>query len=151
MPTEYATEVQDLLIDPPEENPYEKLKDQLISRIADSERQKIQKLLTAEELGDRKPSQLLRKMQQLLGERTAIDNSILRELFLQRLPANVQLILASANEMTIDKLAEMADRIMDAATLTFTAVNTPTEDDRIRQILREEFNADFPAQHSSCR
>ena len=41
LPTDYATEVEDLLIDPPEENPYEKLKDLLISRIADSERQKI--------------------------------------------------------------------------------------------------------------
>ena len=32
-------EVQDLLNDPPEDNPYEKLKEQLISRIADSEHQ----------------------------------------------------------------------------------------------------------------
>ena len=89
LPTNYATEVEDLLIDLPDENPYEKLKDLLILRIADSERQKIRKLLTAEELGDRKPSQLLRKMQRLLGERTAIDNSFLCELFLRRLPANV--------------------------------------------------------------
>ena len=61
LPREYATEVQDLLIDPPEDNPYEQLKDQLISHIhvADSERQMIQQLLTAEELGDRKPTQQL--------------------------------------------------------------------------------------------
>ena len=41
LPTDYATEVEDLLIDPPEENPYEKLKDRFILRIADSEHQKI--------------------------------------------------------------------------------------------------------------
>ena len=69
LPTEYATEIQDLLLDPPEEEPYEKLKQQLVTRIADSERQKLRQLLTAEELGDRKPSQLLRKMQLLLGEK----------------------------------------------------------------------------------
>ena len=62
LPTEYDTEIQDLILDPPEDQPYEKLKEQLIARIADSERQKLQQLLTAEELGDRKQSQLLRKM-----------------------------------------------------------------------------------------
>ena len=75
---EYATKVRDLLVDPPEGNPYEKLKEQLISRIADSECQKIWQLVTAEEVGDRKPTQLPRKMQQLQGERKAIDNSLLR-------------------------------------------------------------------------
>ena len=51
---EYATEFEDLLADPPKESPYEKLKEQLTSRIADSERQKIW-LLTAEELGTANP------------------------------------------------------------------------------------------------
>ena len=31
LPTEYATEVQDLLLDPPYEEPYEKLKEQLVA------------------------------------------------------------------------------------------------------------------------
>ena len=77
LPPEYAREVRALLVDPPEENPYKKLKEQLISRIADSEGQKIRQLLTAEALGDHKPTQLLSKMQQLLGERKSIDNSLL--------------------------------------------------------------------------
>ena len=42
-----------------------------------------------------------------------IDSSLLRELFLQGFPANVQMILTSADSMTLDKLAEMADRIME--------------------------------------
>ena len=74
---EYATEVQDLLLDPNEDNPYEKLKDQLISHIADSKHQKIQRLLTAKELGNHKPTQLLHKMQRLLGTKTPIDSSLL--------------------------------------------------------------------------
>ena len=60
---------------------------------------------------------------------------------MQQLLANVQIILPSADGMTIDKLAEMADRIMDAATLTVPAVNTSTEDDRIHKICHEEYKA----------
>ena len=59
----------------------------------------------------------------------------------------MQIILASADGKTIDKLAEIADMIMNAATLTIPAVNTSTEDDRIRKIFREKFNAAFPPQH----
>ena len=62
LPKEHATKIQDLLLDPPEEEPQKKLKQQLTARIADSEHQKLRQLLTAEELGDRKPSQLLQKM-----------------------------------------------------------------------------------------
>ena len=149
MPTEYATEVQDLLRDPREDDPYEKLKDRLILRIADSERQKIRQLLTTEELRDRKPTQLLRKMQQLLGGKTPIDSSLLRELFLQRLPSNVHMILASPDEMSIDKLAEMADRVMDVATPTVTAVSASTEDDGIRRLIRKEVNTALRAQQRS--
>ena len=144
--TEYATEVQDLLLDLPEDDPYENLKDQLILQIADSERQNIRQLLTAEELGDCKPTQLLRKMRQLLGGMTPINSSLLRELFLQRLPSNVQMILVSADEVGIDKLAEMADRIMDAATPIVTAVSAPTGDDAICKMICEEVNAALRAQ-----
>ena len=142
LPTEYATEVQDLLLDPPDDQPYEKLKKLLITRIADSESQKLRQLLTAEELGDRKPSHLLRKMQALLGDKAKmIDSSLLRELFLQRLPANVQMILASADAMTVDKLADMADRIMEAATPTISSVHGPPEGGDLRKIIREEVAA----------
>ena len=94
-------------------------------RIADSERQKIQQLLTAEELGNRKLTQLLCKMQQLLGGKTPFDSLLLRELFLLQLPSDVEMILASADKMSIDKLVEMAGRIMDVATPIVIAVSAP--------------------------
>ena len=150
LPTQYATEIQDLLLDPPDDEPYEKLKQQLIARIADSERHKLRQLLTAEELGDRKPSQLLRKMQLLLGEKARmIDSSLLRELFLQRLPGNVQMILASAGSMALDELAEMADRIIEAATPTISAVSAPAEGGDLRRIIREEVAAALKTQERS--
>lgn len=118
---EFAMEVRDLLLKPPAENPYQKLKNQLIKRTAASEQRKLQQLISGEELGDRKPTQLLRRMEQLLGDKLGApeSNSFLRELFLQRLPANVRMVLASADaSMELDKLADMADKVMEVATPT---------------------------------
>ena len=55
-----ATEVQDLIITPPADNPYTVLKAELCKRTAGSNQQKFQRLLNYVELGNRKPSQLLR-------------------------------------------------------------------------------------------
>ena len=53
---EYATEVRDIILRPPETRPYDRLREELIKRTAISERRRLQQLLTSEELGDRKPS-----------------------------------------------------------------------------------------------
>ena len=79
-------------------------------------------------------------MQKLLGGKMGVNSSLLHELFLQRLPSNVQMILASANEMSIDKLAEMADRVMDMATPTVTFIRASIEDDGIRKLIITEVN-----------
>ena len=120
---EVATEVRDLILKPPEATPYATLKEQLIKRTAASEQRRLQQLFNAEELGDRKPSQLLRRMQQLLGDRVGVaDSTFLRELFLQRLPSNVRMVLASTSATTsLEELAELADKIAEVAAPTIAA------------------------------
>lgn len=139
---EFAMEVRDLLLKPPTTDPYDTLKAQLIKRTAASEQRKLQQLISGEELGDRKPTQLLRRMQQLLGDKlgTSADaNSFLRELFLQRLPANVRMVLASTDSsMDLDKLADMADKVMEVATPTVATVSVPHSSDSEVKQLREE-------------
>ena len=103
-----------MLINTPADQPYTKLKEELIKRTSESEQKRLQKLLTTEELGDKKPSQLLRKMEQLLGDRT-LEPSILKQLFMQRLPTNVQLILASTSDVDITQLAKLADKIVEVS------------------------------------
>ena len=66
--SEFTTEVCDLILHPPETNPYSMVKEQLILRTAALERRRLQQLFNAEGLGDRKPSQLICRMQQLLGD-----------------------------------------------------------------------------------
>ena len=110
---EVATEVRDLILKPPEAEPY----NVLVKWAAAFEQRRLQQLLNTEELGDRKPTQLLRRMQQLLGDRTgAVEGTFLRELFLQRLPPNVRMVLASTSStFSLNKLAELADKVTEVA------------------------------------
>ena len=62
---EFATEVHDLLLKPPSKNQYDKLKKELVKRTTASEQRKLQQLISS----DRKPTQVLHCMQQLLGEK----------------------------------------------------------------------------------
>lgn len=116
LPPEIATELRDLIVSPPATAPFDTLTSELIKRTTMSEQRRLQ-LLQSEELGDRKPSQLLRRLQQLLGEKEAtFDQALLRELFLQRLPTSVRMVLATANGLSISQLAQLADSVMDVST-----------------------------------
>ena len=65
-------------------------------------------------------------MQQLLGDRPGFDASFLCELFLQRLPPNVRMVLASSPEgTTLDQLAEMANKVMEVASPSIAALSKP--------------------------
>ena len=136
---EIATEVRDLILQPAPDTPYDHLKEQLVKRTAASEQRRLQQLFSMEELGDRKPTQLLRRFQQLLGDKAgAIDPSLLRELFLQRLPANVRMILASTAEGTsLDNLATLADKVMEVAVPTVSSVTVSQLSAEMEQLRSE--------------
>ncbi len=114
LPARYASEVRDIILRPPEE-PYKAIKDELQKRVCMSRRQQLQQLLHLEDLGDRKPSQLLRHMLKLRGG-TAADadqDEIFREIFLQKLPLTVRTALAIHKGKTLRNLAEMADNMVE--------------------------------------
>ena len=126
---EYATEVFDLLLHPPDARPYDVLQ------------RRLQQLLTSEELGDRKPSHLLRRMEQLLGDETAAtDSAFVRELFLQRLPGNVRMVLASSpDDTTLEDLAQLADRMVEVSAppvASFTTDSSPGLDQLRAEVSR---------------
>jgi hypothetical protein len=122
---EVATEVRDFILKPPNDTPYTVLKEQFVKCIATSEQCHLQLLFNAKELGDRKPSQLLRRMQQLLGNCAGL----LTIHFCERcLPTKVRMVLASTSTtMSLDELAELANNIAEVAALTITAPPPPTQ------------------------
>jgi len=66
-----------------------------------------------EEIGSRKPSQFLRDLQSLASN-TPVHENLIRQLWLNRLPSQVQAILqAQSPEQTLEQLAHVADNIFE--------------------------------------
>ena len=108
-----ATEVRDIILNPPASDPYDELRKQLIQRTSQSERRRLQQLLNNHDFGDLTPTRLLRKLQQLRGQDT--DDPLFRELFLQRLPTSIRVVLASFDDaLSLDELAIRAERMTEA-------------------------------------
>ncbi|KFD45152.1 hypothetical protein M513_13971 [Trichuris suis] len=107
-------------------------KELCLKRLADT--------LHSEQLGDRKPSEFLRYLHQLLD--TPSSDPIVRELFLSRLPAPVRSALIPFSDRQIDQLAELADRLIvhqSNSVCAVSQVNAVTEErlNRIEQLLEE--------------
>ncbi|KAH9378619.1 hypothetical protein HPB48_020434 [Haemaphysalis longicornis] len=128
LPPEVADEVADVIGAPLNDAPYQRLKQSILDRTTASESARLRHLLTHEELGDRRPSQLLNTMRQLVGASNVDSNgALLKELFLQRMPQSTRIVLAAAGDLTLDRATELADRVHDAtspsvAPLASTAV-----------------------------
>ena len=83
-------------------------------------------------------------MQQLLGDTPGItaDGTFIRELFLQRLPTNVRMVLASTNDsVSLDALAQLADKIVDVAVpQSVSAVHSSNLSDEVDKLRSELSN-----------
>ncbi|KAL4702324.1 hypothetical protein ACJJTC_006930 [Scirpophaga incertulas] len=95
---------------------------QMVRRFSTSDSQRIRQLISGEELGDRKPSQFLRHLRSLPGNLS--DDHILRELFMQRLPRSAQQILAAHADMKLEKVAELADSILEVNSSSVNSIQS---------------------------
>lgn len=100
------------------DTPYEDLKVATLARLQSSAATRLKELLSKEELGNEKPSELLRRMKKLLGDKyQTFDQDIFKQLYYQRLPPNTQGSLFSVKDkLAIDELAKLADEF--TATVT---------------------------------
>lgn len=106
-------QVSDIILNPPDVEKYKTIKERLISANEESEVRQFQTLLAEMELGDQKPSQLLRRMRDLA--RNKVPDETLRIMWSGHLPSAVRAVLAVSSITELDKLAAMADQIMVAS------------------------------------
>lgn len=106
------TQITSLIMSPPATNKYETLKSKLIEIYEESENRQIQKLISEMELGEQKPSQLLRKMQDLA--RNKVPDKTLRVLWQGHLPATVRTVLAVVKDDDFKNLSEIADQTWES-------------------------------------
>lgn len=105
------TQVTDILVNPPTAGKYENLKTRLLEIYEESEGRQIQKLIGEMELGDQKPSQLLRRMKDLARGRVTDD--ALTILWQNHLPTPVRGVLAVADSKDLNTLASIADKVLE--------------------------------------
>ncbi|CAE1288369.1 unnamed protein product [Acanthosepion pharaonis] len=127
LPAEMAAEVADVLINLPPEKPYEVLRQAILQRTGCSEERKIKDLLTNVTLGNSKPSQLLRRMITLLGNNT-ISETVLKQMWLEKLQPDIVQILAVLTEVDVHKLASIADKIVDTRPIRQISSVAPSDD-----------------------
>lgn len=123
-------QISDILENPPEFNKYETLKSRLISAYEESETKQLQKLLTEIELGDQKPSQLLRKMREL--GRKKVPEETIKILWIGRLPQTVRAVITACDSVDLDATAIIADKIMETTNSSAVfQVNSNIPSDRL--------------------
>lgn len=143
LPRQVVTQVADIATEPGDK-PYDTLKGRLVAIYGATKSQKIQQTLDNTQLGDQRPSQLLRKMQLQMG--TTTPEEILRVLWTRALPTRVQAIIAAWEKEDLKKLAEIADRVIGVAHQTnIASVNaeSPNNQQEMKkqiEALTEKFN-----------
>ncbi|XP_066590842.1 uncharacterized protein [Prorops nasuta] len=131
----------DVLRQPPEKNKYTNLKSAILNRLLESRTKQVDKLLRNLALGDKKPSTLLREMQDLAkGE---IGQDILRQLWLERLPAHIRPHLLVTNNLNLEVAAEMADRLLEVFNASYVMATSTSggqprnQNDKLEQKLND--------------
>lgn len=117
LPQSAIESVLDFLENPPNTDLYKNLKKLLIDRHSLSESKRIERLLSGEQLGYRKPSDFYRALKQLAGSSGAISEPLIRNLWLRRLPQAVNVALVSFQDKDITDLISIADKIFEVLQL----------------------------------
>ncbi|XP_041976522.1 uncharacterized protein LOC121731232 [Aricia agestis] len=104
-------QVSDLLTNPPATKKFDSLKQRLLAIYEESESRQLQKLISEMDLGDQKPSQLLRRMRELAKGKVPDDT--LKILWQGHLPPQVRAVLAVSDTKDLDNLAAVADKVFE--------------------------------------
>lgn len=102
----------DLIIRDKGRTPYTIFKTEILRILGESQKVKLHNILHGLSLGDKKPSQLLNDFK--LNAGTAFGEAPIKQLWMGRLPQQVQLVLtAFENDVSLDVLAARADNLLE--------------------------------------
>ncbi|CAG9097741.1 unnamed protein product [Plutella xylostella] len=104
--------VTDILINPPPTKKFDTLKQRLLAIYEESHNRQIEKVISEFELGDQKPSQLLRRMREKAMNK--FPDETLSVIWQNRLPKQVRAVLAVSAVTDLEDLAAVADKVMEA-------------------------------------
>jgi len=96
-----AVDVEDIITTPPQQEPYDRLKAELLRRFSNSHDQRRRQLHSHEEMGDREVSSLAKD----------VPNDFLRNIWDSQLPPHVQAIISGQTEGSLVSASNLADRI----------------------------------------
>lgn len=142
----YVDIIDDIIENPPETDMYETFKRELISRLTKSKEKKVLQLLTHEELGDRKPSQFLRHLQNLAGP--GVPDDFIKTVWSSRLPNSTQAIIAAQPSTSLKVLADLADRVHDVVP-SFHQVASTSKMTKPVADYRQQASTSAPPQQNS--
>ena len=155
----YAAEVEDVITTHQPTGRYERIKAELIRRLSLSEEQHIRQLLMHEETGDRRPTQFLRHLRTLAGP--SVPSDFLRNWWTNRLPPNIQAIIATQAKVALDYVAQLADKTAEVtpppcvARVSSSCVDNNTlttrTDELARQVAAPSASASCPRSPSQTR
>lgn len=130
LPSDTMEIVADALLNPPSQNKYENLKKLLLQRTRDSEERRLDELLHKVELGNYKPSELYRHMESLAGGNSLVNNSLLKKLWINKLPSSMQAcVIAIEDSQSLEEIFNIADKIFDTRSATkISSVSTGSMD-----------------------
>lgn len=132
----------DIIRDPPAAGQYTAIKNRITKEYSTSEQNRMQHLLRGCELGDRKPSQLLREMRDLARD-VITDEKIIKSLWMQQLPETTQVVLqVSEDTLQLQQLAEQADKLADISR-TRTVSTAATSSDAKMDLGLAELRAEI--------
>lgn len=134
LPRQIITQIADLA-ETPGDAPYDALKKRLIEIFGATRSERIQETLDHTQLGDQRPSQLLRKMRFQLG--SSVTEEILQVLWTRTLPLRVQTIIAAFDKEDLERKAEIADQIINLSEQS-TISPISNEPQNIIQDLQEQ-------------
>ncbi|XP_071581337.1 uncharacterized protein [Temnothorax nylanderi] len=105
---------RDLIAEPDEHEPYDKLKARIIENFSASAESQLRQLIKGQVLTSGKPSQILGRLRNLNPDKRC-DDAVLKTIFFEYLTPYTRGILATSECTELDKLAKMADKIAETS------------------------------------